>query len=117
MEVEVNDKSVFFSTGGTKFDNIKPSVIFIHGAGMDRTVWSMQARFFAHHGFSIVNLDLPGHGKSEGPACKTIEEYSGWLCELISYLELNNVSLVGHSMGSLIALSVSYTHLTLPTKA
>ena len=104
MELEVNNKSVFFSTGGTKFDNIKPSVIFIHGAGMDRTVWSMQARFFAHHGFSIVNLDLPGHGKSEGPACKTIEEYSDWLCELISYLGLDNVSLVGHSLGSLIAL-------------
>ena len=104
MELEVNEKGVFFSTGGTKFDNIKPSVIFIHGAGMDRTVWSMQARFFAHHGFSIVNLDLPGHGKSEGPACKTIEEYSDWLCELISCLGLDNVSLVGHSMGSLIAL-------------
>ena len=69
----------FFSTGGAKFNNAERTIIFIHGAGMDRTVWSMQARFFAHHGFTVVNLDLPGHGKSEGPACATIEEYSDWL--------------------------------------
>ena len=75
----------FFSTGGAKFSNTERTIIFIHGAGMDRTVWSMQARFFAHHGFTIVNLDLPGHGKSEGPACTTIEEYSNWLCELIDF--------------------------------
>ena len=64
----------------------------------------MQARFFAHHGFTVVNLDLPGHGKSEGPACATIEEYSDWLCELIDCLDLHRVSIVGHSMGSLVAL-------------
>tara|TARA_B100001989_G_scaffold56731_1_gene37574 strand:+ start:1942 stop:2754 length:813 start_codon:yes stop_codon:yes gene_type:complete len=104
METQVNGKSVFFSTGGAKFSNTERTIIFIHGAGMDRTVWSMQARFFAHHGFTVVNLDLPGHGKSEGPACTTIEEYSDWLCELIDFLDLYNVAMVGHSMGSLIAL-------------
>ena len=104
MEMQVNGKGIFFSTGGAKFSNTERTIIFIHGAGMDRTVWSMQARFFAHHGFTIVNLDLPGHGKSEGPACTTIEEYSDWLCELIDCLDLYNVSMVGHSMGSLIAL-------------
>lgn len=104
METQVHGKSVFFSTGGAKFNNAERTIIFIHGAGMDRTVWSMQARFFAHHGFTVVNIDLPGHGKSEGPACATIEEYSDWLCELIDCLDLHRVSIVGHSMGSLVAL-------------
>ena len=45
METQLNGKSVFFSTGETKFNNAEQTIIFIHGAGMDRTVWSMQARF------------------------------------------------------------------------
>ena len=68
METQVHGKSVFFLRVEPSLHNAERTIIFIHGAGMDRTVWSMQARFFAHHGFTVVNLDLPGHGKSEGPA-------------------------------------------------
>ena len=104
MIINLHNKNIYASDSGQGIDNSKDTIVFIHGAGMDRTVWSMQARFFAHHGFTVVNLDLPGHGKSEGPACATIEEYSDWLCELIDCLDLHRVSIVGHSMGSLVAL-------------
>lgn len=104
MEFEVRNKKVFVSTGGKPLDTNKPTLIMLHGAGMDRTVWSMQARFFAHHGFSVLNPDLPGHGKSEGSALTSIPAYSDWLIELIDIAGVTDVCLIGHSMGSLIAL-------------
>ena len=104
MEFKVQNKRVFVSTGGKPLDINKPTLVMLHGAGMDRTVWSMQARFFAHHGFSVLNPDLPGHGKSDGPALSSIPAYSDWLIELIEVAAVRDVCLIGHSMGSLIAL-------------
>ena len=67
MELIINKQKVFIATGGKDFDANKPALVMLHGAGMDHTVWSMQARYFAHHGFSVINPDLPGHGRSDGP--------------------------------------------------
>ncbi|MBH68761.1 MAG: alpha/beta hydrolase [Rhodospirillaceae bacterium] len=105
MELKVQDKKVFIATGGKRADSSKSTLIMLHGAGMDRTVWSMQARFFAHHGFSVLNPDLPGHGRSEGPAPDSIPAYSAWVLDLLESVGVEEVYLVGHSMGSLIALS------------
>ena len=79
----------------------------LHGAGMDHTVWSMQARYFAHHGFSVLNPDLPGHGRSDGPPPASIEEYMKWVLRLIVEVKAREIHLIGHSMGSLIALASS----------
>ena len=46
-------------------------VVMIHGAGFDRTVWRLQTRWFAHHGRSVLAIDFPAHGWSEGPAAVT----------------------------------------------
>lgn len=107
MELEVAGKSVFVATGGKPFDPDKPALVMVHGAGMDHTVWSMQARFFAHHGFSVLNLDLPGHGRSEGPPPVSIPDYTDWLAETLSVSGAERPHVIGHSMGSQIALALA----------
>lgn len=110
MRFEINKNEVFASTGGRAFDNKKPLIIFLHGSGFDRTVWMLQTRYFAFHGYSVLALDLPGHGLSKGRCLQTIEEMSEWVKEIIDKLECTNVSLVGHSQGSLISLECGYKY-------
>ena len=74
MELTVKGRRVYGSTGGRDFDPARDPVIFLHGSGMDRTVWQLQTRYFAWHGRSVLAVDLPGHGKSEGPALASIED-------------------------------------------
>ena len=74
MNVTVNGMSAFVSTGGRDFDPSLPSVVLIHGAGFDHSTWALHSRYFAHHGFSVLAPDLPGHGRSAGPALRTIAE-------------------------------------------
>jgi pimeloyl-ACP methyl ester carboxylesterase len=107
MELQVDGKKVFAATGGKSFAADQPVVIFIHGAGMDHTVWALQTRWFAWHGYSVLAIDLPGHGKSAGPALESIEEIGGWLVRLIEAAGASDVALVGHSMGSLAALAAT----------
>ena len=107
MELIVNKQKVFIATGGKEFNANKPALVMLHGAGMDHTVWSMQARYFAHHGFSVLNPDLPGHGRSDGPPPASIEEYMKWVLRLIVEVKAREIHLIGHSMGSLIALASS----------
>lgn len=104
MKFTVGDVEIFATTGGRPFQPELPGIVFLHGAGMDRTVWALQTRYFAHHGFSVVAVDLPGHGLSGGEPRESIEAWAGWIPELIEALGIKEVSLVGHSMGSLIAL-------------
>lgn len=107
MELQVDGKTVFAATGGKPFDPSLPAVIFIHGAGMDHTIWALQTRWFAWHGYGVLAIDLLGHGKSDGPALETIDDMAAWTVRLIDACGAENVSLVGHSMGSLIALAAA----------
>lgn len=107
MELQVDGKTVFAATGGKPFDASLPAVIFIHGAGMDHTIWALQTRWFAWHGYGVLAIDLPGHGKSDGPALETIVDMAAWTVRLIETCGADKVSLVGHSMGSLIALDAA----------
>ena len=59
MKLKINNKDIFASTGGRPFDNNKPVIIFLHGSGLDHTVWMLQTRYFAFHGYSVLALDLP----------------------------------------------------------
>ncbi|MBU0798263.1 MAG: alpha/beta hydrolase [Alphaproteobacteria bacterium] len=114
MELIVDDKRVFASTGGRPFDPARPAVIFLHGAGMDRSVWSGQLRYFASHGWSVLAVDLPGHGNSEGPAqgpsLPDIAAMADWVARLIDAAGLSRAALVGHSMGALVALAATARH-------
>ena len=103
MYRDIAGKQVFFSTGSGSHRESKPSIVFIHGAAMDHTVWTLPARYFARHEFNVVAVDLPGHGRSTGPALESVEAMSNWLGTVLATLGNENHTLVGHSMGSLIA--------------
>ena len=107
MELTVNGRKVFAATGGRAFDASSPAIVFVHGAGMDHTVWPLQARHFAHHGHAVLAVDLPGHGRSEGSPLDTIEAQGGWLLALIEAAGLASAALVGHSMGALAVLEAA----------
>tara|TARA_B110000495_G_C22993606_1_gene585432 strand:- start:370 stop:1188 length:819 start_codon:yes stop_codon:yes gene_type:complete len=104
MKLKINSKEVFASTGGRPFDKSKPLIIFIHGSGFDHTVWMLQTRYFAFHGFAVLALDLPGHGLSEGESLKSIEDMAEWLNKVVQSIGYSEASLVGHSQGCLIGL-------------
>lgn len=104
MELTVDGRTVFATTGGTEFDAAKPAIVFLHGAGFDRTAWRLQTRWFAHHGRSVLAVDFPAHGRSEGPALESIAAMVDWTARLIETAGLKQAALVGHSMGALVAL-------------
>ena len=95
-------------TGGKAFDPALPTVVMIHGAQNDHSVWALQSRYLAHHGFGVLAVDLPGHGRSRGPALRSVQEMASWLLSLLDAAGVEKASLVGHSMGSLIALEAAH---------
>ncbi|SFI26293.1 Pimeloyl-ACP methyl ester carboxylesterase [Collimonas sp. OK307] len=101
------DYDTYCYTGGKAFNPALPTAVFIHGGQNDHSVWILQTRYFAHHGFGVLAVDLPGHGRSQGPALATIEELSEWLNSLLDAAGVTKAILVGHSMGSLIALETA----------
>jgi len=107
MLYSINDENVFASSGGVAHNKQQPSLVFVHGAGMDHTIWVLFNRYFARAGFNTLAIDLPGHGKSSGQPLSEVEELACWLEKLINETGLENISLIGHSLGSLIALETA----------
>lgn len=110
MELTVNGARVYAATGGRNFDPDLPVIVFLHGAGLDHTVWALPARYFAHHDCSVLAVDLPGHGRSEGAPLTTIEAMADWVVKLLDEAALGRAALVGHSMGALAALDCAGRH-------
>jgi len=96
MKLTVDGREVFATTGGTDFDAAKPAVVFLHGAGFDRTTWRLQTRWFAHHGRSVLAVDFPAHGWSAGPALTSVAAMADWTAQLIAAAGLESAALVGH---------------------
>jgi pimeloyl-ACP methyl ester carboxylesterase len=94
-------------TGGKAFDATKPTIVFLHGAQNDHSVWILQSRYLAHHGYGVLAFDLPGHMRSEGPALETVEEMADRIAEALRSAQVTRFVAVGQSMGSLIALEVA----------
>lgn len=109
MQFRVDGRSVFAATGGRPFDPASPAAVMVHGAGMDHIVWALPARSLAHRGRAALAIDLPGHGRSEGPALGSIAGMAGWLIRFLDAAGLKEAALIGHSMGSLIALEAAAT--------
>ncbi|MHA1600149.1 MAG: alpha/beta fold hydrolase, partial [Alphaproteobacteria bacterium] len=107
MEFVVAQQAVYAATGGRPFDADQESVVFLHGAGMDHTIWALQTRYFAHHGRSVLALDLPGHGRSAGPALESVAAMAAWVDVFLQAAGIARAALVGHSMGALIALETA----------
>lgn len=107
MKLVVDGHEAYAYTGGKAFDPALPCVVFIHGALNDHSVWTLLARWFAHHGHAVLAVDLPGHGRSAGLPLTSVEAIAGWLHRLLDAAGVQQAALVGHSMGSLIALEAA----------
>jgi pimeloyl-ACP methyl ester carboxylesterase len=94
-------------TGGKAFDASLPCIVFIHGAMHDHSGWTLLARWFAHHGYSVLAVDLPGHGRGADIPLDSVEASADWLVALLRAAGVEHAALVGHSMGSLIALEAA----------
>lgn len=104
MDIEIDDATVHIATGGRRFKPGQHTVIFLHGAGVDHTVWVLNTRYFARAGFNVLAPDLPGHGRSGGRPLESIEAMAGWLIALLDSMQIDNCSFVGHSLGTFVAL-------------
>ena len=107
MDLLVNGQPAYAYTGGKPVDATLPCVVFIHGALHDHSVWTLLARWFAHHGHSVLAVDLPGHGRSAGAPLGDVEALADWTLALLDAAGVQRTALVGHSMGSLIALEAA----------
>src|SRR5258708_19255792 len=105
MKIATATGALYASTGGKDFDRAQPTIVFIHGAGMDHTVWVLQTRYFAHHGRNVLALDLPGHGRSAGPGLASVAAMAERILAALDAVGARRASLVGHSMGALVALA------------
>ena len=107
MIFEVDGRKVFAATGGQPVRTDRPVAVFLHGAGMDHSVWTLPGRYVAHHGGSTLALDLPGHGKSDGPALGSIADMAAWVLRALDAQKIARAFFVGHSMGALIGLEAA----------
>jgi pimeloyl-ACP methyl ester carboxylesterase len=107
MKFLVQNQPCYAYTGTKPFDAAKPTILFLHGAANDHSVWQLQARYFAYHGHNAIAVDLPGHGKSEGKPKESIAELARWVVAFLDNATIESATLVGHSMGSLIALETA----------
>ncbi|HEY9066852.1 MAG TPA: alpha/beta fold hydrolase, partial [Burkholderiaceae bacterium] len=107
MDLAVSGHTTYAYTGGKAFDTSRPCIVFIHGALNDHSVWTLYARWFAHHGRAVLALDLPGHGRSDGPPLANVEALADWVLAVLDAVAVQRAALVGHSMGSLIALEAA----------
>jgi pimeloyl-ACP methyl ester carboxylesterase len=107
MKLQVDGREVYAYTGGKPFDPALPTLVLIHGAVNDHSVWTLLARWFAHHGWSVLAPDLPGHLRSAGPALTSVEAMADWMLALLDAAGVRRAALGGHSLGSLVALEAA----------
>ena len=107
MKLDIAGHTAYAYTGGKSFDAALPCIVFVHGALNDHSVWILQSRYLAHHGFGVLAVDLPGHGRSDGPALESVDAMRDWLLALLAAAGVQRAAFVGHSMGSLVALEAA----------
>jgi len=107
MKLMVNGREAYAYTGGKPFDASLPCVVFVHGAMNDHSVWTLLARWFAHHGHGVLAVDLPGHMRSAGPALRSVADLAAWVLAAMDAVGVQRATLTGHSMGSLVALAAA----------
>lgn len=119
MELQVNGAATYCYGGGKTLDTAQPTVVFVHGVLNDHSVWILQSRYLAHHGFNVLAPDLPGHCRSAGKPPASVENGADFIIALLDAAGVERAALVGHSFGSLIALEAAarapqrVTHLAL----
>ena len=104
MNLQVAGRKTFAYTAAHELDPAKRSIVFVHGAGLDHSWWGLQSRYFGYHGLNVLAVDLTAHGRSEGPALQSVQEMADWVSGFLKEQNIEKAVLVGHSMGSLVAL-------------
>ena len=108
MKIKAAGQEVYVYTGGEEHKPGCDNIVFIHGAGMNHTVWTLMARYWAKAGLNVAALDLQGHGLSDGEPLASIEQNAEFVSAVVEQLGLtDSVNIVGHSMGSLVALETA----------
>jgi pimeloyl-ACP methyl ester carboxylesterase len=107
MYLDVRGCQTYAATGGKQFDSGLPTVMFVHGSGLDHRSWALQTRWFAYNGYSVLAPDLPGHSLSSGKPLTSIEEMGAWLKDFIHAAGVGEVHAVGHSQGFLDVLELA----------
>ncbi len=107
MMIDVHGTPLYAYTGGKPFNPDQPTVVFIHGVLNDHSVWALQTRYLAHHGWNVLAIDQTGHGRSGGDPPASVHDASRTLLSLLDVLQIRQAALVGHSFGSLIALQTA----------
>ena len=110
MQFLVQGYPAYAYTGGRPFEPKSPAIVFVHGAALDHSSWQWQSRYFAHHGFNALAVDLPGHGRSGGAALPSVEALADWIPALLDAAAAPRAALVGHSLGALAALECAARH-------
>lgn len=102
--MEIDGISLHYRDSGEK--DLKP-VVIMHGWGCNLdTVASIEAIFKGK--MRVINVDLPGHGKSsEPPTVWGVDDFTSMMEHFISRLGLKNPSIVGHSFGGRIGILLS----------
>jgi len=90
-------------------EDCKTSLLMIHGAGASLDMWPSE--FYELPKTRMMALDLPGHGHSPPPGRRSIEQYATVVEAFITTLNLPNPVLLGHSMGSAIAMTIVRRHV------
>ena len=88
----------------------------MHGSGLSHIVWSLHEQFYVSQGFNVLSVDIPGHGNSDGPSLKSIEEISDWIRSLMRTLDILKITIIGHSQGSLVGIDFASRYPDLISK-
>ncbi|MDZ7866230.1 alpha/beta hydrolase [Acidovorax sp.] len=107
MQIQVNGHTTYCYTGGKAFNPALPTVVMVHGVLNDHSVWALQSRYLANHGWNVLAVDLPGHCRSAGEAPASVEAGADFIAALLDAAGVQRAALVGHSFGSLIALEAA----------
>jgi pimeloyl-ACP methyl ester carboxylesterase len=110
MDILVADHQTYVYTGGAPLDTARPAVVFVHGAANDHSVWALQSRWFGRHGYAVLAVDLPGHGRSAGEALAGIGAIADWIVAVLDAVGMERAALVGHSLGALACLDAAARH-------
>lgn len=110
MLLEVRGHATFAATGGRPPCPARPTVLFVHGAGQDHSIWTLATRHFARRDRNVLAVDLPGHGRSGGAPLQTVEQLADWLIAVLDAVEMGQAAIAGHSLGSLAAIAAAARH-------
>ena len=101
---EIDGRKMACRVNRDGFDAAKKTLVFIHGSGGDHSAWVGQYSRLKDD-FNIAALDLPGHGRSEGPGEREVGRYAEWVEKILAKLDAPKPVLIGHSIGAAISLA------------